>query len=240
MHKAKGNSTNCQFAFASSKPANRPPGIIRKTPHHGSPPRFRVRQAPFPFPVTPMSQPIVFIARAGGYGEEENRGLEHRVAVLTFREFSYAAQARKPVDICEISSTVSADQKSRVRMNHTNPLWSFTFNIRRGDIVMVPRKLPPHRHAKVHGEHRRARPVEWLRSDGTRPTLFRDLVHSFVSFLTACDITRKNAEKLVLAAVRGKRAPGFFPVPETVLRGPSLRNRVRGILPSASGKTVIW
>lgn len=172
-----------------------------------------------------MSRPKVFLPRAGGNGEDENYALEHGVAVLGFRDFPSLAQASKLEDLYEIANTVSADQKPRARLNRARQLWTFAFGMQQGDIVVLPRKLTsqvalgrvtgPYRYAKVNGEDRHTRPVEWVRQDVPRALFAQDLLHSFGAFLTVCNITRNHAEKRVLAVMEGKPDPGFVPVPGT-------------------------
>lgn len=170
-----------------------------------------------------MSRPKVFIARAGGNGEDETYALDHNMAVIGFREFPSVAGAKHFEDVLELAKAVPLDLKPRARLNYARQLWTFAFGMQQGDIVVLPRKLTsqvalgriagPYRYSKVHGEDRHTRPVEWVRPDVPRSLFAQDLLHSFGAFLTVCNITRNHAEKRVLAVLEGKPDPGFVPLP---------------------------
>ena len=170
-----------------------------------------------------MSRPKVFIARAGGNGEDETYALDHNMAVIGFREIPSLADAKRFEEVHDLAKAVPLDLKPRARLNHARQLWTFAFGMQQGDIVVLPRKLTsqvalgrvtgPYRYAKVNGQQRHTRPVEWVRPDVPRSIFSQDLLYSFGAFLTVCSITRNHAEKRVLAVLEGKPDPGFVHVP---------------------------
>jgi restriction system protein len=95
--------------------------------------------------------------------------------------------------------------------------------IKVGDLVVLPRKLTsqvalgrvigPYSYEKVAGIMRHVRAVEWLRPDIPRSVFGQDLLYSFGSLKTVCNIRRNNAEERVAAVLAGKSDPGFVLTP---------------------------
>ena len=96
---------------------------------------------------------------------------------------------------------------------------------------MLPRKLTkqiaigkvvgPYQFREVNSKPRHTRPVQWLPSEFPRTAFNQDLLYSFGSARTVCEITRNNAVVRVTAVLAGQLDPG--PSPETVTNaiGPS-------------------
>lgn len=72
---------------------------------------------------------------------------------------------------------------------------------------------------------RHARPVTWLRTDVSRPSIDQDLLSSFGAFMTVCAIKRNNAEERIHAMV-GDRTTPRPPPPEAVDALPELESEV--------------
>jgi restriction system protein len=174
------------------------------------------------------SAPKIYLARAGGDGEDENYALDHGVAIIGFTEYPTLAGAKDYEAILEIVRKAKPDLKPRAAGNYAGQLWAFALAMKDGDIVILPRKLTsqvaigrvrgPYRQEKVDGVMRHVRAVEWLRPDVPRSVFGQDLLHSFGAFMTVCNISRNNAEDRVAAVLAGKPDPGFVPTPGQMLK----------------------
>jgi len=108
--------------------------------------------------------------------------------------------------------------KPRQAGNVAGQLWPFAIAMKVGDIVVLPRKLTsqvalgtvagPYKHAKVGGQYRHTRPVKWVRPDVPRTAFRQDLLYSFGTFMTVCNISRNDAERRIAEVLTGKVDPG--------------------------------
>lgn len=170
----------------------------------------------------------VYLARAGGSGEDENYALDHGVAIIGFTEYPSLANAKDYDAILSIVKAAQPNLKPRAAGNYAGQLWAFVVAMKEGDLVVLPRKLTaqvalgrvtgPYRYENVGSIMRHIRPVEWLRPDVPRSVFGQDLLNSFGAFMTVCNIARNDAEKRVAAVLAGKPDPGFTPVPGTVAK----------------------
>jgi restriction system protein len=167
--------------------------------------------------------PRVYLARAGGSGEDENYALDHSVAIVGFNEYPSLASAKDYDDILELVKAAKPELKPRAAGNYAGQLWAFALAMKEGDIVVLPRKLTsqvalgrvtgPYKYAQVGGVWRHVRPVEWVRTDVPRTVFGQDLLHSFGAFMTVCNIARNQADQRVVAVLAGKPDPGFISAP---------------------------
>jgi restriction system protein len=165
--------------------------------------------------------PKVYLARAGGSGEDENYALDHGVAIIGFMEYPSLAGAKDYNDILALVKATQPEIKARAAGNYAGQLWAFAVAMKEGDIVVLPRKLTsqvalgrvkgPYKYEKVGGAWRHIRDVEWLRPDVPRSVFGQDLLNSFGAFMTVCNITRNHAEQRVAAVLAGSADPGFPP-----------------------------
>ena len=168
------------------------------------------------------TSPKVYLARAGGSGEDENYALDHGVIIIGFTEYPSLAAARDYDEILALVKTTEPDLKPRAAGNYAGQLWAFALAMKEGDIVVLPRKLTSqvalgrvkgeYQFKKVGGIMRHIRPVEWVRTDIPRSVFGQDLLNSFGAFMTVCNISRNNAEQRVQAVLEGKPDPGFTPM----------------------------
>lgn len=164
------------------------------------------------------SKPKIYLARAGGSGEDEDRALESNAAIVGFREVPSLATATDYEDVHRIVSEAFPDAKRRAVGNFAGQLWAFAVAIEEGDLIVLPRKLTsqiaigrvtgPYEHREVDGAARHTRPVEWLQTDLPRTVFEQDLLYSFGAFMTVCNISRNSAEQRVLTVAEGKPDPG--------------------------------
>jgi len=164
--------------------------------------------------------PKIYLARAGGSGEDETYALDHGVAIIGFVEYPSLATAKDYDAIFKLVKSTNPDLKPRAAANFAGQLWAFALGMKEGDIVVLPRKLTsqvalgrvkgPYKYEKVAGIWRHLRSVEWLRTDVSRTVFGQDLLHSFGAFMTVCNITRNQADQRLTAVLAGKLDPGFI------------------------------
>lgn len=172
-----------------------------------------------------MSAPTakVYLARAGGDGEDENYALETGVAIIGFTEYPSLAAAKDYDAVLEIVKAAKPELRPRAAGNYAGQLWAFAVAMKVGDLVVLPRKLTsqvalgrvkgPYKYENVMGIMRHIRPVEWLRPEVPRSVFAQDLLNSFGAFMTVCNISRNNAEDRIAAVLANKPDPGFVPTP---------------------------
>lgn len=168
------------------------------------------------------ANPRLYLARAGGSGEDENYALDHGVIIIGFAEYPSLAGAKDYEAVLALVKATQPDLKPRAAGNYAGQLWAFALAMKEGDIVVLPRKLTsqvalgrvtgPYKYEQVGANWRHMREVEWVRPDVPRTVFSQDLLHSFGAFMTVCNIARNNAEVRVLAVLSGKSDPGFTPI----------------------------
>jgi len=161
----------------------------------------------------------VYLARAGGLGEDEETALEGNIAIIGFREVDSLEGAKDYDSVFELVERAYPGSKTRKIGNFAGQLWAFAIAMKAGDLVVLPRKLTSqiaigrvtgsYAYRKIGGAHRHTRPVEWLRQDIPRTAFGQDLLHSFGAFMTVCNISRNDAERRVAAVAAGNPDPGI-------------------------------
>ncbi len=164
-------------------------------------------------------QPKVYLARAGGNGQDEEDALDNSCAIIGFIQYPSLEGAKEYEDIVEIVRKAKPELKSHALGNYAGQLWAFVLAMSEGDIVVLPRKLTSqialgkvtgrYKYRKIGNEFRHTRPVKWIRPDVARSVFAQDLLYSFGAFMTVCRIARNDAEKRVAAVLDGKPDPGF-------------------------------
>jgi len=161
----------------------------------------------------------VYLARAGGNGEDEEYALDNSCAIIGFKEYPSLEHAREYEEIFKIVNDTKPGLKPRAAGNYAGQLWAFAIAMKEGDTVMLPRKLTsqvalgkvtgPYSYRKVGNEFRHTRSVKWIRPDVARTVFAQDLLYSIGAFMTVCRITRNDAERRVAVVLEGKADPGF-------------------------------
>ena len=162
--------------------------------------------------------PKLYLARAGQNGEDEDLALEHNLAILDFRDIPSLEGVPDHNAVARVVTDAIPDEKPRRRGNFAGQLWAFVGSMRRGDLVVLPRKLTsqiaigrvtgPYKFSELNSEPRHTRPVQWLFTDLPRTTFEQDLLYSFGAFMTVCNISRNDAVLRVTAVLDGKPDPG--------------------------------
>jgi len=163
-------------------------------------------------------EPRVFLARAGRSGEDEERALEHNVAIVGFQEVDSLATAADVAAVRKLVASAYPEAKSRALDNFARQLWAFAATMKQGDLVVLPRKLTsqiaigrvkgPYEYRKLDGSRRHTRPVVWLQTELPRTAFEQDLLYSFGAFMTVCNISRNDAQRRVAAVADGREDPG--------------------------------
>jgi len=169
------------------------------------------------------ANPKVYLARAGGDGEDEAYALDNGVAIIGFTEYPSLAAAKDYDAVLALVKATRPDLKPRAAGNYAGQLWAFAVAMQPGDLVVLPRKLTsqvalgrvtgPYKYQQVGASKRHVRAVEWVRPDVPRSVFGQDLLHSFGAFMTVCNIQRNDAEARVAAVLAGKPDLGFVPIP---------------------------
>ncbi len=168
--------------------------------------------------VAKQMYPKVYVVRAGGSGEDEERVLDRGLAIIGFSGIPSLEGAKEYGDVFEIVKAAAPDKPIRHIGNISGQLWAFALAMQNGDTVVLPRKLTsqialgrvkgPYRYIDVDGVKHHTRPVEWVRTDVPRPAFEQDLLYSFGAFLTVCNVKRNDAERRVAAVLAGGKDPG--------------------------------
>ena len=177
-------------------------------------------------------QAKVYLARAGGNGEDEEYVLENNLAVIGYREVPSLEGAKDYDAVFKLVADAIPGAKPRATGNLAGQLWAFALAMKEGDIVVLPRKQTsqvalgrvkgPYLYRKVGTEFRHTRAVEWVRSDVPRTTFEQDLLYSFGAFMTVCNISRNDAERRVAAVLAGKSDPGPGAPTDKPTKGPQV------------------
>ena len=160
----------------------------------------------------------LYLARAGKNGEDEELALENNLAIIGFREVPSVELAGDYKAVAKLVSTSLPEKAPRARGNFAGQIWAFALAMRKGDLVVLPRKLTsqiaigrvtgPYRYAKVNAEYRHTRRVDWIRPDVPRAVFEQDLLYSFGAFMTVCNVARNDAARRVAAVSEGRPDPG--------------------------------
>ena len=183
--------------------------------------------------------PKVYLARAGGNGEDEYCALENNLAIIGFRDVPSLERARDYDAVVKLLKDALPGEKPRALGNFAGQLWAFALAMQKGDIVVLPRKLTSqiaigrvtgsYRYQRVNDMFRHTRPVQWVRPDVPRTTFEQDLLYSFGAFLTVCNISRNDAARRVATVLEGKPDPGFSASPASSTLSPPPANESESV-----------
>jgi restriction system protein len=163
-------------------------------------------------------QAKVYLARAGGNGEDEEYALDNNLAIIGFQELPSLENVKTYEDLYKRVNEHIPGLKPRAAGNYAGQLWTFVLAMKEGDIVVLPRKLTsqvalgkvsgPYKYRKVGDAFRHTRSVTWIRPDVARSVFAQDMLYSFGAFMTVCNISRNDAETRIAAVLEGKPDPG--------------------------------
>jgi restriction system protein len=152
----------------------------------------------------------LWLCRAGKHGEHEKRFFDTNRIYLTWEGLE-KENLGKAGDLKQLKSimrkaypTVSDTHLGR----SAGQVWTFVKDMNAGDWIVVPRKTTPSlAFAEIaggyefddaaDGAYQHSRKVRWLNMDVPRSTVDQDLLYSFGSLLTICEIRRNDAERRI-------------------------------------------
>jgi restriction system protein len=159
----------------------------------------------------------LWLTRAGGHGEFEQKFLDESRVYLTWDTFD--VDLAKVPDVQALRQRLSSYFPSfspKKIINHASQIWPFFADMKIGDWIVLPSKLKATIHvAEIVGDYTHSpsgpdpffhfRKVKWLAKDVPREHFSQDLLYSFGAFMTICEIKRNDAE----ARVRTMAASGW-------------------------------
>lgn len=151
----------------------------------------------------------LWLVRAGGHGEYEQKFLDENRIYLTWDGLNYdlgKIQDRNALRSLLVQ-VYPGDSKGKIS-HHAGQIWTFSHRIDKGDWIVLPSKYKPAIHiAEVEGKYIHdssaqdpffhSRQVKWLETDIPRTNFDQDLLYSFGAYTTICEISRNNAEHRV-------------------------------------------
>jgi restriction system protein len=170
----------------------------------------------------------LWIVRAGKTGEHESRFFgDGRIYLNWDRLQGQTLAAAKTYDeIKQIVRAAHPDDPERRLGAWSGSIWGFALGMQTGDIVVTPRKG---KSAIAFGEvlggyeylpggdglYHHARKVKWIATDVARSLIDNDLLDSFGSTLTICQVKRNDAERRIRAFLASLSKSGGAPPPRT-------------------------
>jgi len=162
----------------------------------------------------------LWLVRAGGSGEYEQKFLQENRIYVTWDELSQdLGKLKEKQDLRELLTSLYEDTKPKTIINWSSQIWLFAKEMKKGDWVALPSKKKAAIHfGEITGEYTNNskgpnpfyhyREVKWFATDVLRSWLDQDLLYSFGAFLTICRVTRNNAENRIkkLAESNWKRS----------------------------------
>lgn len=148
----------------------------------------------------------VWLVRAGGYGEYQDKFLSEKRVYLTWEglclDLSQLPDRETLLNVLE--ARYPAD-KPKKRINHASQIWPFAHEMQEGDWIVLPLK---HQRAIQIGELKGRynfdasgsdpffhwREVKWIGEAIPRSHFGKDLLNTFGAFMTICRVKENDAE----------------------------------------------
>ena len=170
----------------------------------------------------------LWLVRLGQNGEYEGAALDQNELSIGFGilEDLSATKDRDAINAYFVKRF--PDAKPRQLKNFASQVDQFVNRIQLGDVVVSPLKTQsclaigeiagPYAQREDGGPMRK---VTWLRTDVSRDTFKQDLLYSFGSIGTVCEISRNDALDRVLAVAKGGKDPGYGASPDLPAQTPN-------------------
>lgn len=151
----------------------------------------------------------LWLVRAGGHGEYEQKFLEDNRVYLTWDGLNNdLMKIQDRLELRKLLEKVYPSSSKGTLVHHSGQIWTFSHKIQKGDWVVLPSKYKPAIHiAEVTGDYKHNpsgddpffhyHNVNWLETDIPRTNFDQDLLYSFGAFMTVCEISRNDAENRV-------------------------------------------
>jgi len=153
----------------------------------------------------------LWLTRCGRHGEYEDKFIGDNRLYLTWEELDRdLAKIEHQEELHDHLVQVYLEASPGKCSNHTGQIWAFSHRMAIGDLVVVPsKKQPVINIAEITGNYtfdkkaeeayRHYRSVKWVAREVPRTAFDQDLLYSFGSIMTICQITRNDAEKRIKA-----------------------------------------
>jgi restriction system protein len=153
----------------------------------------------------------LWLMRAGSHGEYEQKFISEKRIYLTWEGLNHNLEKiSERSKLRSLLATVYPNAKKGCINNHAGQIWAFSKSMKPGDWVVLPSKLKRAIHiAEIAGEYcfdgkqddpyYHYRKIKWIETDIPRSNFDQDLLYSFGSAMTICEISRNDAEKRVRA-----------------------------------------
>lgn len=131
----------------------------------------------------------MYLARAGGSGEDEEYALDNGVAIIGFREYPSLAKLSDYASVLALVKMTRPDLNPRVAADHAGQLWAFAVAMQEGDFVVLPRKLTAQLAlGRVKGQYKYTK-VGLLSGMSVRSSGFGRMRRGLVSVRTCCTLS---------------------------------------------------
>jgi restriction system protein len=152
----------------------------------------------------------IWLIRAGGHGEYEQKFLSENRVYVTWNDFNRDLNTLPTREaVASALHQVNPDSIPKRLSTWANQIWPFAHEIRKGDIVILPSKVQPVIYiGEISGDYKfesqgpnpffHWRSVKWNPEPVPRTHFSQDLLYSFGAFLTICRIRRNDAEARIL------------------------------------------
>lgn len=121
---------------------------------------------------------MLWVVRAGEKGEREKLALQNNIIVVRFGNLGDLSAIQDIGHMEQYYKQVNPERKGRRSGNRIRQIWRFLREIKKGDIVAIPRKIPKsqkvvaigkvtgdYEYKKEYGDNgRHTRSVEWLKN----------------------------------------------------------------------------
>ncbi len=153
----------------------------------------------------------LWLLRAGGHSEYEQRFLEENRVYLTWNGLNndlYKVTSQN--ELRKVLRKLYPSNKEKRNIIHSSQIWSFSHRMQPGDWLVIPNKYKAVIHiAEITGPYQydshaedpyyHWRDVKWIGTDIPRSNFDQDLLYSFGAAMTICRLERNDAEKRVRA-----------------------------------------
>ncbi len=154
--------------------------------------------------------------RAGSRGEQEPFALANNCVVVGWDKVPDLSQFQTQAELRKSLPKIHPDLTDAKTSGWTGQLWSFSHEIKKGDLVALPRKdTGTVAFGTIDGDYRfdrngpigakHQRPVRWIDQDFARHRLDQDIRFSLGALLTVFQVRRNAAEERMRAVLEGRR-----------------------------------
>jgi len=148
----------------------------------------------------------LWLVRAGRHGEQEQGALENNVITIGWNELPDLSNIKNREELAELYTEIHPTAKKPQAASGVGQVWRFVHQIRKGDLVALPLKTQStisigivegeYEYKKLTDNIRHIRRVKWLKGI-PRSSFEKDILYSFGSLLTVCQIERNDAENRI-------------------------------------------